>query len=267
MINAKEATFGRHGDKGGNRGRRAFVGVGSPLMKRHRGNLEVHAREQSNERNPGERIGGRPVSEAFGNDAQFRRAADSVKQRHAIKKQAGGKRAEQEEFHRRFVGSPAAPQEPGQHILAKGHQFQGNEQNDQVGARHHEHHSHGGEKQQGVILPQVRFLNLQVFHGEENDDGRGQDNDHFGDHGKGIEGKTAVESQIGRCAEAEMLKPEDAELQERKTQPDQGQHGVEIFVALIQQEIKQQDRQAEHGEKDLRLDGLIIQRIEEGVPH
>ncbi len=167
----------RHGNKGGNRGGRAFVGVGRPLVERHGGNLEVHSRKQSDQRNPGERVGGRPVAQAFRNDVQFRRAADSVKQRHAIKQQAGGKRAQQEEFHRRFVGPPVAPQEPGQHVLAQGHHFQGDEENDQVDARHHEHHSHGGEKQQGVILPQIRFLNLQIFHGKENDDGRGQDDD------------------------------------------------------------------------------------------
>src|SRR5208282_5190878 len=183
------------------------------------------------------------------------------------KQQAGGKRAEQEEFHRRFVGSPATPQESGQHILAKGHQLQGKEENDQVSARHHEHHPHGGEKQQGVILAHVRFLNLQVFHGEENDQGGGQHDDRFGYDSEGVKGKAAVKSQIGGSAWAEMLNPEDAQLQERKTQPDQGQHGVEILVALIQQEIKKEHRQAEHREKDLRLDGLIIRRIEKYVPH
>ena len=77
-------------------------------------------------------------------------------------------------------------------------------------------------------------------------------------------------SRIASAAETDRLPvvmPEDAELQEGKTQPDQGQHGVEILVALIQQEIKQEDGQAEHGQKDFRLDGLIIQRIEECVPH
>ena len=61
--------------------------------------------------------------------------------------------------------------------------------------------------------------------------------------------------------------PEDAELQARKSQPDQGQHSIEILVPLIQQEFKQEDGQAEHGQKDFRLDGLVIQRIEECVPH
>ena len=80
-------------------------------MERHRGNLEVHSREQSDERNPGERIGRRPVAKPFRNDAQFRRAANSVEQRHAIKQQAGGKSAQQEELYRRFIGPPASPQE------------------------------------------------------------------------------------------------------------------------------------------------------------
>ena len=107
------------------------------------------------------------------NIPNVRRSAQTVYQRKTVGQDPGAKRAEKDVFQRRFIRTLFAAQEPGQHVEAERHGLQPEEHHDQVNARGHEHHSDTRKEQKRVVFPLLLLFDVQVFHGQQNHERRG----------------------------------------------------------------------------------------------
>ncbi len=184
-------------------------------------------------------LGGKRVAKR----AEVGRGADSVQNRKAVGQNRRAECAQQQVFHRAFVRTPIAPQEARQHVEAEGHRFQAQEFNDQVVARGHEHHADGGKQDQRVIFAVIFVLDLQIAHGKDDHQRRGNQ-----------ENKTEKQKErVHQQRTAESDRPalgHQAQLPQADAAEDHAEHGhqrVEIFVARLQQVIGEQDA---HGKKD-----------------
>ena len=167
-------SFHGYGHESGNARGRAFVGIGRPLMEGDGGNLEQQAGERGQQGNNGHgimRIFGKNLGELSADDAQVRASGQTVQQREAVSKNAGGKRAEQQILQRRFVRAAVAPQKTDENISGDRHQLQPDEDEHDVEPGGHAHHADDREQHQRVVLAVVFMLGLHVTHGHENGDG------------------------------------------------------------------------------------------------
>ena len=89
------AIFGRGGEEGRHRGRRALVDVGRPHVERHRGDLEGEAGEHEDEAED-EADRAWPLRAPRRSPAKDECAGEAVDQRRAVEEHAGGERAEHE---------------------------------------------------------------------------------------------------------------------------------------------------------------------------
>ena len=232
-------------------------------MEGHGGDLEKQSGQQRNHRHPDQGVAARPLSQGGLNVSQARRAGEPVEQRHAVEQQAGGERAEQEELHRRFVRAPVPAQEARQHVLAQRHQFERDEEHNQVRARGEKHHADGREQQQRVILAEMHLLDFQVLDGNQHHDGRGEDDDEFQENREGVEREPAIKSRVARGL---ALKHPHQELDCGKPQPKQRRHRIQELIPPLQHEINHQDAQTEQRQDDLRRDGQVIRPLKKLVP-
>ena len=67
----------------------------------------------------------------------------------------------------------AASQEADQHVGRDGHQFEANEDEDNVEARGHAHHAGDRKQHEGVIFAVIFVLSFQVADRREDGDGSG----------------------------------------------------------------------------------------------
>ena len=234
-------------------------------MEGNGSDLEEESREQRNHRHPGERIGRRTLRKPRRDLCQLRRTADAVEQRHAVEQEAGGKRPQQEELDRRLVRSPVAAQKTCQHVFAQGHQFESNEQHNEVRAGGQEHHPDGREQHQGVVFAVVRVLDFEIFCRNQHHQRRRQHDDQLQVDRERIQREPSVKAYVGRFAGEPS--PEPRKLVGGEPQPDERRHRVQILFALLDQKVEQEDRQAKDGHQDFGLDGLVVGGLKEGVPH
>ena len=74
-----------------------------------------------------------------------------------------------------------------------------------MGPGRHEHHAHGGEEQEGIVLAQVLAVILQVLAGDEHRQGGPQDEDQVKEEGEVIQVDHAGEIGAGAAPEADGL--------------------------------------------------------------
>src|SRR5271157_26604 len=162
------------GHESGRSGGRAFVGVGGPLVKRHRGDLEEKAGKGGEQRDHQNRFVLAPlqkIEQAIADVPEVGAAGQAVEKGEAVGEDAGGERPEQEVFQRRLVGAAVAAEESDEHVGGDGHQLQANENQDNVETGGHAHHADYGKQHQGVILAVVFIFDFEIAHRHQDGDG------------------------------------------------------------------------------------------------
>src|SRR5712672_1140833 len=254
--------FRCHADVSRDRRRRAFVHIRSPLVKRHSSNFEKQARYDRDQRQDHQHVAVpprfdghldhfqiRPRRQRPAKRAEVRRGAQSVENRKSVRQNGGAERSQQQIFHRAFVRAAIAPQKSRQHVETDGHRLEAQKLNDQVVARGHEHHAHGGEQDQRVILTVIFIFNLQVAHRKNNYQRGGNQKNESEKQEKRIDQKRVAESNRlpARRSGSQLPKTNRAE--------DDAKHGhqrVEILVPRFEQVIGQQDAHGEENKHHLR---------------
>ena len=97
---AMPAIFGRRGEEGRHRRRRALIDVGRPHVERHRRDLEGDAGGDEDEAEDDAEAGVALQRRRDGGEGDG--AGEAVDQRRAVKQHAGGERAEDEVLQARF---------------------------------------------------------------------------------------------------------------------------------------------------------------------
>ena len=162
------------GHESGDAGGRAFVGVGRPLVEGDGGDLEEQAGERGEQRDDRRpaciAVSAKRRATSLVNDAQVRAAGQAVEQRKSVGEDAGRKCAKQEIFQRGFVGAAIAAQESDQHVSGDRHQFEADEDEDDVEAGGHAHHAGDREQHQRVVFAVIFVLGLEIAHRHQDGD-------------------------------------------------------------------------------------------------
>ena len=95
---------------------------------------------------------------------------------------------------RRFVGALVGAQEADHHVEAQRHQFQADEQRDQVGAGGQEVHAALGEQDQAVVFAVMLAGDLQVLVRDHRHDQRGDQEDPVEEDAEAVHRDRAAES-------------------------------------------------------------------------
>ena len=100
------------------------------------------------------------------------RPGGAVEQRDPVEEKGGGERAEQEIFHRRLAGLPAALEQPRQDVERERHQLDGEEDHDEVAGRGQEQHARRREEHQRVVLTRLHAAATQIVDRQQHDQRR-----------------------------------------------------------------------------------------------
>ena len=103
-----------------------------------------------------------PQRETLGDQLDIVCTRNPIKQRQAIREDSRRESAQQHVFQRGFVRTLVPSQEAHQHVRRDRHQFQADEDEYDVEARRHAHHSDYREQHQGVILAMIFALNFEI---------------------------------------------------------------------------------------------------------
>ncbi len=128
------------GEKGDDRGRRAFVNVRRPHMERHGGKLERQAGDQEDQPEDQADADARRLDD-MGDAGEFGGAGEAVDQRDAVEQHPGGQRAEDEIFQAGLGGAQRIAVEGGQHIERQALQFEAEIERQEIRSRNHQQHA------------------------------------------------------------------------------------------------------------------------------
>ena len=117
-----------------------------------------------------------------------------------------------------------------------------------MGAGGHDHHAHGGEEQERVVLRQVFVVVLQVLERDEHGERGAQDKDQVEDQGEVVHIDHAGKVQALMAPEEDGLKGGYRQAQER-------QDGGGGAVPLGGEGVRQEDGDARHRQGDPGADG------------
>src|SRR5271157_4350905 len=167
------------GHESSDRGGRAFVGVGRPLVEGDGGDLEEKAGHGGEQRDHQNRFVLAPlqkIEQAIADVPEVGAAGQAVEQGQTVSEDAGGERPEQQIFQRGFIGAAVAAEESDEHVGGDGHQFQSDEDQHDVVASGHAHHADDGKQHQGVILAMIFIFDFEIAHRHQDGDrGSGQE--------------------------------------------------------------------------------------------
>ena len=128
----KSGSFRSDGHEGRYGRRRAFVNIRHPGMEWHQGHFESETDQQQS--HPDQRCGlNAPLQQSqFADRLVIGAPGAAVNQRDPVKKNRGGKGAEQEIFQRRFVGARVVALEAGKNVGRDGKDFYAKKREDEV---------------------------------------------------------------------------------------------------------------------------------------
>ena len=89
---------------------------------------------------------------------RLRRPGGAVNQRDAVEQKAGGERAHEKIFHRRFAGAAAGAPHAGEHGKSRSTWSPSQGKNYQIVGRRHENHADSGEEHQRIKFALVDRL-------------------------------------------------------------------------------------------------------------
>jgi hypothetical protein len=108
---------------------------------------------------------------------QVCRAGQPIDHRDAIEQHSGWERSQQEVLHRRFGGGQPAKGKPRQQVERQRQDFQGQENEDEVGSGDDQGHPCRAKEQQWVVLASRFTGPIQVVIGEKDTEGRDRQQD------------------------------------------------------------------------------------------
>src|SRR6266478_421436 len=210
--------------------------------------------------------------ESSTNRTDIGRGAQAIKQRKSVGENPGAESAKEHVFERGLVRTLLAPQETSQHIEAQRHRLQPEEHDDQVHAGSHQHHADTSEQQKRVILSFLLSFNLQVFHGEKNDQRGGNEKQRGKKNQEAIHDNRLVKSR--ECAAASDPSPQLPKREAAEQHPRESGLRAEVLEekppepivlhGLIDGKPDQQNAQAEQRQLHLREnDGAVSLEITE----
>ena len=174
--------FHADGHKRGDRGRRAFVSVGRPHVKRNGRHLKEHARGHQDHRHQQQvalvdygfgvvgvldDLDGHYLGQRFSDGRQIGRTGQTVHHRNTVQQHSGRKRAKKKVLHRRFVRLLIAAEITDKNVNRNGHQLEGDEQGQQVHARCHEHHSNHREENERIVFAALFSFDVEILHRQQ----------------------------------------------------------------------------------------------------
>ena len=137
-------NLGRGGEESRHRGRRAFVDVGRPHMKRHDGDLE--SQPDQNEHQPKQHADARMIMHGFGDRAERNRARIAVDERDPVEHHARRQGAEDEILEAGFGRAHVMPAIGRDHVERQAHQLETEVERDEVIGRDQHQHAEGGNQ-------------------------------------------------------------------------------------------------------------------------
>ncbi len=166
------ATFGRRGEEGGDRGRRAFVDVGRPHVERHRADLEGHAGEREHQPEQQADRRRRVAREGGGDAVETGRAGEAVEQGNTVQQDARGEPAKDEIFEAGFGAALVRAAIGGQDVARQAGQLEADVERHQAGRGDHHRRADRGEQDQHRIFGGMLEIAFEpVVGGDDRDRG------------------------------------------------------------------------------------------------
>ena len=202
--------------------RRALVGVGSPHVERHRGDLERQPRYEKREPDLHAEPGVGHLRQERPDLLEAGRAQQPVYLADAVQHQGGRERPQQDVLGPGLVGFGVVAVERDEHVEAEAQQLQRNVRRQQLAGRYHQHHGEHGEQQDAVVLARVLQVPLHVLHAGQHDDDPERREEDLEDQRVPVEDqRAAVQAELVR----DQLLVEGAGLAPRGRQQDRADPG------------------------------------------
>ena len=257
--------FGGDRDVGGDGRGRALIDVRRPLVERNRRYLEKEGGGNRDGRQKNDGVVQVPLPNCLRYPIDVGGPADAVEQRKPVRQDAGGEHAQEKVFDGGFVRAPIAPEKTGEQVEGDGHQFQTNEEGDEVNPAGQQHHADSGEEDERVVLALVFLFDLQVANGHQDDQGGGEKKNKTEINKKRVNYNQPAavgpaKGQHGAVVQAPDLKPAERHAQKSGD-------GADELVARVEQEVQQQNAAGEDGQLKVRDNRNEVFRLEKISPH
>jgi hypothetical protein len=198
-------------------------------VERHRRDLESEPDQQEAQAERRHRREGR-AGQPLADERQIRGTGSAEDEGDAVQQERGGERADQEVLERGLRrGAPEAVV-ARQDVDGDRHHLQPQERDDQVLGGGQEHHAHGGEQHQDVVLRGEQALAIEVAQGVQHRRRRGREDHRFGAEAVGVDGHHPCHAGGRGPAQREHAERGAGQDQAHETQPAGGQH---VLLPLV----------------------------------